>query len=88
MPKIADCFMCQSPMFTEPCSRHPRKIAELGVCTAILNRDWRFFRSSTILVYRDHVAELRHLSPEFQHSLVDDASRMASALEKLSQIAS
>jgi diadenosine tetraphosphate (Ap4A) HIT family hydrolase len=82
MAKIADCFMCQDPMFTEVGSRHPQKIAELGVCTAILNRDWQFFRGSTILVFQDHVTELHHLSPELQHQLMDDASRMAKALEK------
>jgi len=69
-------------MFTEVGSQHPQKIAELGVSTAILNRDWQFFRGSTILVYRSHVTELHHLSPESQHKFMDDASRMATALEK------
>lgn len=82
MTKIADCFMCHDPMFNQVGSRHPQKIAELGVCTAILNRDWQFFRGSTILVFQDHVTELHHLSPELQHKFMDDASRMAKALEK------
>jgi len=69
-------------MFTEVGSQHPQKIAELGVSTAILNRDWQFFRGSTILVYRSHVTELHHLSPESQYKFMDDASRMAKALEK------
>ncbi len=82
MPKITDCFMCQDPMFSQEGSSHPQKIAELGVCTAILNRDWQFFRGSTILVFQDHVTELHHLTPELQHRFMDDAALMASALEK------
>ena len=76
MTKIADCFMCQDPMFSEAESSHPKKIAELNVCTAILNRDWQFFRGSTILVFQRHVTELHHLSPKLQHKFIDDASRM------------
>jgi len=82
MTKKADCFMCQDPMFAAPGSSHPQKIVELSVSTAILNRDWQFFRGSTILVFRDHVTELHHLTPELQHQFMDDASRMAQALEK------
>ena len=52
------------------------KIAELDVSTAILNRDWQFFRGTTILVFQDH------LTPELQHGFMDDAARMAAALEK------
>ena len=82
MTNAADCFMCQEPMFVEKGSQHPRKIAELGVCTAILNRDWQFFRGSSILVFQEHLTELHQLSPEQQHQFMDDASRMALALEK------
>lgn len=82
MAEIADCFMCQDPMFTEKGGQHPQKIAELGVCTAILNRDWQFFRGTSILVYQDHVTELHHLTPELQHRFMDDASRLAMAMEK------
>ena len=82
MTKIADCFMCHDPMFTEKGRRHPQKIAELDVCVAILNRDWQFFRGTAILVFRDHVTELHHLRPEFQHRFMDDATRLAMALEK------
>lgn len=82
MTKIADCFMCQDNMFTDKGSQHPQKIAELGVSTAILNRDWQFFRGTTILVFQDHVTELHHLTTDLQHRFMDDASRMAAALEK------
>ena len=82
MTKILDCFMCQDPMFTEKGSQHPQKIAELDVCTAILNRDWQFFRGTTILVFQDHLTELHHLTPELQHRFMDDAARMGAALEK------
>lgn len=82
MTKIYNCFMCQDPMFAETGSLHPQKIAELGVSTAILNRDWQFFRGSTILVFHDHVTELHHLTTELQYRFMDDAARMAQALEK------
>ena len=82
MTQIVDCFMCQDPMFTEKGSQFPQKIAELGVSIAILNRDWQFFRGSTILVFQDHVTELHHLTPKLQHRFMDDAARMAAALEK------
>ena len=82
MTKIAGCFMCQDPMFAEKGSQHPQKIAELGVCTAILNRDWQYFRGTTILVFQDHLTELHHLTQELQHEFMHDAARMAAALEK------
>jgi diadenosine tetraphosphate (Ap4A) HIT family hydrolase len=82
MTTDAKCFMCQDPMFTEKGSQYPRKIADLGVSTAIMNKDWQFFRGSSILVYRGHVTELHQLPPEEQHRYVDDASRLAQALEK------
>ena len=81
MTRIEDCFMCQDLMFTEKGSQHPQKIAELGVCTAILNRDWQFFRGTTILVFQDHVTELHHLTAQLQHRFMDDAARMSAALE-------
>ena len=80
--KIADCFMCQNPMFTKKGSQHPQKIAELDVCTAILNSDWQFFRGTTLLVFQDHVTELHHLTSEMQHRFMDDAARISAALEK------
>ena len=58
------------------------KIAELDVSTAILNRDWQFFRGTTILVFQGHLTELHHLASELQHRFMDDAARMAAALEK------
>ena len=60
----------------------PQKIADLGVSTAILNRDWQFFRGTTILVFQDHVTELHQLTTELQHRYMDDAARMAAALKK------
>ena len=80
--KIAGCFMCQDPMFTKKGSQYPPKIAELDVCTAILNSDWQFFRGTTLLVFQDHVTELHHLTSELQHRFMDDAARISVALEK------
>jgi diadenosine tetraphosphate (Ap4A) HIT family hydrolase len=81
MTKAPDCFMCQDSIF-EKGTRHPIKIAELGVSTAILNRDWQFYKGSTLLVFHDHERELHHLDPATQHRFIDDASRVAAALEK------
>lgn len=82
MVKVPDCPMCHDTMFSEHGGDHPQIIARLGVCTAVLNKDWQYFKGSTILVFQDHVIELHHLSAELQHRFVDDAARMAAALEK------
>lgn len=82
MAKLADCSMCQDPIYAEKGGRHPRKIADLNVSTAVLHPNWQFYKGSTILVFQDHVTELHHLTPELQHRFVDDASRIAAALEK------
>ena len=60
----------------------PPQIADLDVCTAILNSDWQFFRGTTLLVFQDHVTELHHLTSELQHRFMDDAARISVALEK------
>ena len=82
MPKIEGCFMCQDPMFTDKGSQFPQKIAELDVSTAILNSSWQFFRGTAILVFQDHLTELHELTTELQHRYMDDAARLAVALEK------
>jgi len=82
MAKLADCSMCQDPIYAGKGGEHPRKIADLSVSTAVLNPNWQFFKGSTILVFQDHVTELHHLTPELQHRFTDDASRVAAALEK------
>ena len=74
--------MCNDPMFSDQLSGHPQVIAKLRVSTAILNKDWQFFRGSTILVFQEHITELHHATPELQHLFVDDAARMAAALNK------
>ena len=74
--------MCQEPIFSRAGIGNPQKIADLSVCTAILNRDWQYFHGTTILVYQAHVTELHPLSQELQHRFIDDASRIAKALEK------
>ena len=82
MSKLPDCSMCQDPMLAMDGSPFPQKIAELDVCTAWVNRDWQFYKGSTILVYQDHVTELHHLPLELQSRFLADASRVATALEK------
>ena len=85
MTQLEVCPMCQDSIYADKGREHPRKIAELDVSTAVLNRDWQFFKGSTILVFQDHVTELHHLTPALQHRFMDDASRMAAALEKTFQ---
>ena len=77
-----ECFMCDDSMFSNQHSDHPQIIARLRVSTAILNRDWQFFKGSTILVFQEHITELHHATPDLQHLFVDDAARMAAALNK------
>ncbi len=78
--------MCQDPMFTEKDnekgSQYPQIIADLSVSTAILNRDWQYFRGTALLVFQDHLTELHHLSQDLQHRYMDDAAQLATALEK------
>ena len=81
MSNTIGCFMCEDPMFTGMEGSFPQKIADLEVSTVILNRDWQFFKGSTLLVYRDHITELHHLDPPMRHQFMDDASRVSAALE-------
>jgi diadenosine tetraphosphate (Ap4A) HIT family hydrolase len=74
--------MCQDSLFTERGFNHSQKIAKLDVSTAILNRDWQFYKGSTLLVFQDHVTELHHLTPNLQHRFMADACHMAEALVK------
>lgn len=77
--------MCTDTIYTERLQDYSRKIMELDVSTAVLNRDWQFFRRSSILVFQDHLTELHHLTPDLQHRFMDDASKLAMALEKTFQ---
>lgn len=82
MVKLADCSMCQDPLFNDRGNDHPEKIADLGVCTAVLNRDWQGYEGTTVLVFQEHATELHQLTPDVQHMFMDDAARIAKALEK------
>ena len=68
-------------MFTGKEGSYPQKIADLEVSTVILNRDWQFFKGSTLLVYREHITELHHLDSPKRHQFMDDALRVSAALE-------
>ena len=82
MNPYIDCFMCEDPMFTGKEGLFVQKIADLRVSTAILNRDWQFFEGSALLVYREHITELNHLDSTERHLFMDDACRLADALEQ------
>ena len=81
MTNSLGCFMCNDPMFTRKEGSFPQKIADLKVSTVILNRDWQFFKGSTLLVYNEHITELHHLDPAMQYQFMDDASRVSAAME-------
>ena len=85
MTSNADCEFCRDPLFTGKDPNHPQLIAQLDVSTAILNRDWQYYRGSSLLVLRDHVTELHHLEPEMRHRFMDDACRLAAAVDKTVQ---
>lgn len=76
------CEFCRDPLFTGKDPNHPQKIADLEVSTAILNRDWQHYRGASLLVLRDHVTELHHLEPEMRHKFMEDACRLAAAVDK------
>ena len=85
MTSNADCEFCRDSLFTGKDPNHPQLIAQLDVSTAILNRDWQYYRGSSLLVLRDHVTELHHLEPEVRHRFMDDACRLAAAVDKTVQ---
>ncbi len=81
MDRRDGCEMCEDPMFAEVGSEHPRKIMDLDVSIAILNRDWQYYEGASILVFRGHETELHQLTPDMRHRFADDAARIAEALE-------
>ncbi len=68
-------------MFTGMEGSYPKILVVLEVSTVILNRDWQFFKGSTLLVYKEHITELHHLDSSDRHQFMDDASRVSVALE-------
>ena len=85
MTSGADCEICQDSLFTEKGVGHPQRIAELDVSIAILNREWQYYRGSSLLVFRDHVTELHHLDSDIRRRFMEDACRLADAVEKTFQ---
>jgi diadenosine tetraphosphate (Ap4A) HIT family hydrolase len=79
------CEMCEDPMFAEVGSEHPRKIMDLDVSTAVLNRDWQYYEGTSTLVFRGHETELHRLTPDMRHRFADDAARISAALERAFQ---
>ena len=55
------------------------RIIDLKHSYVILNRD-QFFPGYTLLFTRTHVSELFHLEPQVRAELIDEISRVASAL--------
>ena len=80
MGEKQDCPFCVHPIFKDSSLVHPRKIAELEVSTAVLDRTEQYFRGYTLLVLRGHATELYDLDPETRRKFVEDANRVASAL--------
>ena len=58
------------------------RIAELEHSFVVLNRD-QFFPGYTLLFTRDHVTELFHLEPAVRQGMMEEVSRVASALDRV-----
>jgi diadenosine tetraphosphate (Ap4A) HIT family hydrolase len=57
-------------------------VARLELCDLLLNRD-QFFPGYCLLVHRRHVSELFHLSREERQAMMEEVSRVATALAAL-----
>ena len=82
MTQQQDCCMCQDPIIQQKGFKHPRKVAELEVSTAVLRLTHQYFRGYTILVLRQHAQELWQLDQETRQMFMEDANQMALALDK------
>jgi diadenosine tetraphosphate (Ap4A) HIT family hydrolase len=60
------------------------RIAEFDFCYAILNRD-QFFPGYTFVVSKRHVTELFHLNRNSREVVMEEVTRVATALYKLFQ---
>ena len=58
------------------------RIAELGQCYAMLNRD-QFFPGYTFVFTKSHVTELFHLEPEVRTAVMEEVTATACVLYKL-----
>jgi diadenosine tetraphosphate (Ap4A) HIT family hydrolase len=58
------------------------RIAELELCSVMLNRD-QFFPGYTFVFPREHVTELFHLDREMRSALMEEVTSVAAALYNL-----
>lgn len=75
------CVMCDLPVFQRG-SKDYRWIADLAVSTAILASREQFYRGYTLLVLNQHATELFQLEPNIREQFMEDANRLAQALDK------
>ncbi len=76
--------MCDLPVFQRG-GNDPRQIADLDVSTAVLASREQFYRGYTLVVLNQHAVELFDLDEEIRRQFVEDANRMAEALNKTFQ---
>ena len=74
--------MCTHPAFLPSDLQDPRKIGVLDVSTALLESRGQYYRGYTLLVLNQHATELYHLDKDTRQRFVEDANRMALALDK------
>ena len=75
------CVMCDLPVFQRGGDDH-RRIADLDVSTAILASKEQFYRGYTLLVLNQHATEMFQLDPTIRQKFMEDANRLAQALDK------
>ena len=76
-----NCVMCELPAFQRGSDDH-RRIADLEVSTAILASREQFYLGYTLLVLNHHAEELFDLDQALRQQFVEDANRIAEALNK------
>ena len=73
--------MCDLPVFQRGGHDH-RRIADLAVSTAVLASREQFYRGYSLLVLNQHATELFELDPTIRQKFMEDANRLADALNK------
>lgn len=74
--------MNSCPMCTKWDDEPDLRIAELGECRVLLNRD-QFFPGYTFVIAREHVTELFHLDRYRRIAVMDEVTKVAAALHAL-----
>lgn len=82
MTQQRDCRMCQDPIIQQRGYKHPHKVTELEVSTAVLRPTHQYFRGYTLLTLRQHANELWELDQETRQKFLEEANQVALAVAR------